>query len=82
MVVSPILVFLYLSNEFHVHVESSSISLGEVLIQLGEGGIDHPIQFASRKLSKSEQNYNTKEIRFRYGLCIIKVQKLFIRPTF
>jgi hypothetical protein len=32
-----------------------------LLTQPGEGGIDHPITFACRKLSKSEHNYNTKE---------------------
>jgi hypothetical protein len=53
MVASPILVFLDWSKEFHVHVDASSISLGEVLTQPGEGDIDHPIAFASRKLLES-----------------------------
>jgi hypothetical protein len=42
-----------------VYVDASPIALGEILIQPGEGDIDHPIEFASRKLSDSEQNYNT-----------------------
>jgi hypothetical protein len=73
MVASPILVFLDWSKEFHVHVNSSSISLREVLAQPGEGDIDHPIEFVSRNLSESEQNYNTTKRRFGYGVCIIKV---------
>jgi hypothetical protein len=51
MVTTPILVFPYWSKEFHVHVDASSIALGSVLTQPGEGDIDHPIAFAIRKLS-------------------------------
>lgn len=36
--------------------------------QLGEGSIDHPIAFTSRKLSKVEKNYSTIE---REGLEIV-----------
>jgi hypothetical protein len=36
-----------------VHVDAYSITLGEVLSQLGEGDIDHHISFTSRKLSDS-----------------------------
>ena len=35
----------------HVHVDASSIALGIVLAQPGEDAIDHPIAFASKKLS-------------------------------
>jgi hypothetical protein len=62
MVKTLILVFLDWSKEFHIHVDSSSIALGAILTRLGEGGIDHPIAFASRKLSESEHNYNTTKI--------------------
>ena len=57
MVTAPILVFPDWNKEFHVHVDASSISLA----QLGEGNIDHPIAFASRKLSTVENNYTTTE---------------------
>jgi hypothetical protein len=61
MVTTPILVFPNWSNEFNVHVDSSSITLGALLTKPGEGDIDHPIEFAGRKLSKYEHNYNTKK---------------------
>jgi hypothetical protein len=61
MVTTPILVFLDWSKEFHVHVDASSIALGELPTQPSEGDIDHTIAFATRKLSESEQNYNTIE---------------------
>jgi len=44
-----------------VHVDASCIALGEVLTQAGEGEMDHPIAFATRKLSKAEKNYSTTE---------------------
>lgn len=68
MVIAPILVFLDWSKEFHVHVDSSSIALGTVLVQQGEGEIDHPIAFSSRKLSTAEKNYTTTE---REGLAMV-----------
>jgi hypothetical protein len=53
---------------FHVHVDASTITLGAILAQPGEGDLDHPIVFASRKLSDSEQNYNMTE---REGLAMV-----------
>jgi hypothetical protein len=55
------LIFPDWNKEFHVHVDASSIVLGAVLSQPGEGDIDHPIYFASRKLSIAEKNYTTTE---------------------
>ena len=61
MVTAQILVFPYSKRPFHVHVDASSIALGMILAQPGDGGIDHPISFASRKLSSTENNYTTIE---------------------
>jgi hypothetical protein len=55
MVTTPILVFPDWEKTFHVHVDASTITLGAILVQPGAGDLDHPIAFASRKLSKSEQ---------------------------
>jgi hypothetical protein len=74
MVTSPILSFPDWKKEFHVHVDASSIALATILAQLGEGDIDHPIYFASRKLSESEQHYNTTE---REGLAMVYSLKKF-----
>jgi hypothetical protein len=68
MVIVPILVFSDWSKEFHVHVDASSISLGDVLAQPRAGDIDHPLSFASRKLSTTEINYTTTE---REGLSMV-----------
>ena len=45
MASTPILIFLDWNKEFHVHVDASSIVLGVVLMQLGEGDMDHPNRF-------------------------------------
>jgi hypothetical protein len=61
LVTVSILIFSYWNKEFHVHIDASSIALGAVLSQPEEGDIDHPIVFASRKLSIAENNYTTIE---------------------
>jgi hypothetical protein len=68
MVTAPILVFPNWSKEFHVHVDAYSIALGAMLAQLGEGDIDHPLSFASGKLSTADLNYTTTE---REGLTMV-----------
>jgi hypothetical protein len=61
MVTTPILVFPYWENTFHVHVDVSSIALGDILAQPRARDLGHTIAFASRKLSDSKKNYNTTE---------------------
>ena len=68
------MVFLDWSKEFHVHVDASSIALGIVLAQSGEGNIDHPIAFSSRKFSTAEKNYTTIE---REGLAMVYALQKF-----
>jgi hypothetical protein len=75
MVTAPILVFLDWIKEFNVHVDASSIALGEVLAQPREGDIDHPIEFSNRKLSTAERNYTTTK---REGLAMVYVLQKFI----
>jgi hypothetical protein len=51
MVTMPILVFTDWEKTFHIHVDASAITLGAILVHPGAGDLDHPITFASRKLS-------------------------------
>jgi hypothetical protein len=74
MVTTPILVFPDWEKTFHVHVDASAIALGAILVQQGTGELDHPIVFASRKLSESEHNYNTTE---REGLAMVYALQKF-----
>ena len=63
MVTVPILVFPDCKKEFHVHVDTSCIALGAILTQDGREDLDHPITFASCRLSKEEKNYSTTEVK-------------------
>ena len=69
-----ILIFPDWNKKFHVHVDASSIALGAILSQPGEGDIDHPIAFASRNLSITEKNYTTTE---REGLTMVYALQKF-----
>jgi len=74
LVIAPILVFLDWKKDFHVHVDESSIMLGIVLAHLGEGYLDNPISFSSRRLSTTENNYTTIE---REGLAMVYALQKF-----
>ena len=62
------------TKPFHVHVDASSITLGVVLMQPGEGDIDHPITYSSRNLSTAKKNYTTTE---REGLAMVYALQKF-----
>ena len=74
MASAPILVFPDCDKEFHVHIDASSIALGFILAQPGEGDLDHPITYASRKLSFAKLNYTTTE---REGLVMVYALQKF-----
>lgn len=57
---APILQQADESKPFSIRTDASSYALGAVLVQ-GEGAEEHPVEYASRLLSKSEQNYSTTE---------------------
>ena len=70
----PILFFPYWNKEFHVHVDASSISLGVMLMQPGEGDVDHAITYASWKFSFVKRNYTTTK---REGLVMVYALQKF-----
>ena len=74
MASAPILVFPDWNKEFHVHVDASSTILGVVLAHLGKGKLDHPIAYASRKLSFAERNYTMIE---QEGLAMVYALQKF-----
>ena len=68
---ASISIFLKWEVEFHVHVDASCIALGVVLMQ---EGVDHPIAFVSRWLSKDENNCSTTECE---GLAMVYVLQIY-----
>ena len=55
-------------------MDASCIALGAVLMQVGEGEMDYPIAFVSRKLSKDGKNYSMAE---REGLAMVYMLQKF-----
>jgi len=74
LVSASILTYSDWKVEFHVHIDASGIALGAVLAQPGEGNLDHPIYFASRRLYQAERNYTTTE---REGLAMVYALQKF-----
>jgi hypothetical protein len=73
-VTALILIFPDWNKDFHVHVDASSIELGVIFSQPGDGEIDHPIAFTSRKPSTTEKNYTTIECE---GLAMVYTLQKF-----
>ena len=74
LVTPPILTFPDFAQEFIVHTDASSdVALGGVLSQV-QDGLEKPIAYWSRQLSKAERNYSTIE---REALAVVSAIKEF-----
>ena len=51
---TPCLVYPDYKKEFQLYTDVSESGLGAVLVQKKDDGIEHPIAYANRTLSKSE----------------------------
>jgi len=60
LMTAPVLKYPDFTEEFIVTTDASAFAIGAVLSQ-GKVGNDRPIAYASRVLSRAEQNYNTTE---------------------
>ncbi|KAM0735103.1 Retrovirus-related Pol polyprotein from transposon 17.6 [Formica fusca] len=60
LMTAPVLMYPDFNQEFIVTTDASDYAIGAVLSQ-GKVGNDRPIAYASRVLSRAEQNYNTTE---------------------
>lgn len=60
LVQAPVLACPNFSHPFEVHTDASSFGVGAMLAQT-INGVEHPIAYMSRSLSKPEQNYSTTE---------------------
>ena len=66
---APILSTLDWSKSFILQTDASAVGLGYVLSQINKLGEEHPIAFASKKLSPPERNYSAIECE---ALAIVK----------
>ena len=60
----PILVYANYQTPFKLHTDVSENGLGAVLYQKQDDDTEHVIAYASRTLSKSERNYDTRKLEF------------------
>ena len=74
----PIQVFPDWKKQFHVHVHVLSVTLSIVLMQSGEGMLDHHISFSSRKLCGREKLHEDRERGTRHDICVAEVLTLFV----
>ncbi|CAG9558866.1 unnamed protein product [Danaus chrysippus] len=56
----PVLAQADETKPYIIKTDASNFAIGAVLVQ-GEGENEHPVEFASRLLNKSERNYSTTE---------------------
>ena len=61
---TPILACANYEKPFKLHTDASENGLGAVLYQKEDDGMERVIAYASRTLSKSEQNYDTHKLEF------------------
>jgi len=60
LMTAPVLKYPDFTEKFMVITDASAFAIGAVLLQ-GKVGNDRPIAYASKVLSRAEQNYNTTE---------------------
>ena len=57
----PILRTPNFSRSFKLACDASAVAVGAALLQEDEGGVDHPVAYYSRKLTRPQQNYTCIE---------------------
>ena len=61
---TPVLAYPDYKWKFKLYTDASESGLGAVLAQIKEDGLERPIAYASRTLSKSERNYDAHKLEF------------------
>ena len=61
---TPVLVYPDYKQKFKLYTDASKSGLGAVLTQIKEDGLECPVAYASRMLSKSEKNYDAHKLEF------------------
>ena len=61
---TPVLAYPDYKQKFKLYTDASESGLGAVLTQVKEDGLERPVAYASRTLSKSEKNYDAHKLEF------------------
>ena len=58
---TPVIAAPDFTKPFKLATDASDLAVGAVLLQEDESGIEHPVAYFSKKLTKSQRNYSTIE---------------------
>ena len=61
---TPVLAYPDYKQKFKLYTDASESGLGAVLTQIKEDGLERPVAYAGRTLSKSERNYDAHKLEF------------------
>ena len=61
---TPVLAYPDYKQKFKLYTDASENDLGAVLTQIKDDNLERPVAYASRTLSKSEQNYDAHKLEF------------------
>ena len=73
----PVLQLANTSQPFQVHTDASDLAIGAVLLQEDEQG-QHPVAYASRKLTAAERNYTITERETLAVVYALSTWKLYL----
>ena len=54
----PVITYPNTDKEFYIHVDASALDLGAILTQLDDGGRHRVIEYASKRLTKTQSLYS------------------------
>ena len=54
---NPVMGYPDMNKELFIHVDMSAMGIGAILTQLGEGGRHRMIEYASNRMSRTQENY-------------------------
>lgn len=77
LVQAPVLACPNFNYPFDVHTDASSFGIGAMLAQT-INGVEHPIAYMSRSLTKNERNYSTTEREALAVLCAIEHWRCYL----
>ena len=62
-------------------VDACDVGIGAVLLQTDEEGIQHPISYYSKKLSRAQRNYSTVEKEALVLILALQHYEVYIRAS-
>ena len=78
---APVLSAPDFSCPFKLAVDASDVAASAVLLQEGQGGVDHPICYFSQKFNKHQRNYSTIEKECLALVLVLQHFEVYVSST-